>query len=145
MRECVQYKKLQEPRMEFTSHLSKQTGPYNMCRFMICVCVCMLIAQSWPVLCDPMDCTHQAPLFMEFSRQEYWSSHSLLLGIFLTQGSNPGLPQCRQILYHLSHQGSPFSVHMSMLFSICPTLYNEMDSFKTIKRKIWGMVHTRIE
>ena len=106
MRECVQYKKLQEPRMEFTSHLSKQTGPYNMCRFMICVCVCMLIAQSWPVLCDPMDCTHQAPLFMEFSRQEYWSSHSLLLGIFLTQGSNPGLPQCRQILYHLSHQGS---------------------------------------
>ena len=34
-------------------------------------------------------------------------SHSLLQGIFLTQGSNPGLPHCRQILYHLSHQGSP--------------------------------------
>ena len=32
---------------------------------------------------------------------------SLLLGIFLTQGSNPGLAHCRQILYHLSHQGSP--------------------------------------
>ena len=30
--------------------------------------------------------------------------HFLLQGIFLTQGSNPGLPQCRQILYHLSHQ-----------------------------------------
>ena len=28
-------------------------------------------------------------------------------GIFLTQGSNPGLPHCRQILYCLSHQGSP--------------------------------------
>ena len=26
--------------------------------------------------------------------------HSLLQGIFLTQGSNPGLPHCRQILYH---------------------------------------------
>ena len=25
----------------------------------------------------------------------------------LTQGSNPGLLHCRQILYHLSHQGSP--------------------------------------
>ena len=34
-------------------------------------------------------------------------SHSLLQGMFLTQGSNPGLPHCRQILYPLSHQGSP--------------------------------------
>ena len=33
--------------------------------------------------------------------------HALLQGIFPTQGSNPGLPHCRQILYHLSHQGSP--------------------------------------
>ena len=31
--------------------------------------------------------------------------HFLLQGIFLTQGSNPGLPLCRQTLYHLSHQG----------------------------------------
>ena len=31
----------------------------------------------------------------------------LLQGIFPTQGSNPGLPHCRQILYHLSHQGKP--------------------------------------
>ena len=34
-------------------------------------------------------------------------SHSLLQGIFPTQGSNPGLPHCRPILYHLSRQGSP--------------------------------------
>ena len=33
--------------------------------------------------------------------------HSLFQGIFSTQGLNPGLPHCRQILYHLSHQGSP--------------------------------------
>ena len=32
---------------------------------------------------------------------------SLLQGIFPTQGSNPGLPHCRQILYQLSHKGSP--------------------------------------
>ena len=30
-------------------------------------------------------------------------SYSLLQGIFPTQGSNPGLPHCRQILYQLSH------------------------------------------
>ena len=35
------------------------------------------------------------------------SSLSLLQGIFPTQGSNLGFPPCRQILYHLSHQGSP--------------------------------------
>ena len=34
-------------------------------------------------------------------------SRSLLQGIFPTQGSNPGLPHCRWILYQLSHQGSP--------------------------------------
>ena len=33
--------------------------------------------------------------------------HFLLQGTFLTQGSNPGLPHCRQTLYPLSHQGSP--------------------------------------
>ena len=33
-------------------------------------------------------------------------SLSLLQGIFPTQGSNPGLPHCRQILYQLSHKGS---------------------------------------
>ena len=32
--------------------------------------------------------------------------HFLLQRIFPTQGSNPGLPHCRQMLYRLSHQGS---------------------------------------
>ena len=34
-------------------------------------------------------------------------SLSLLQGIFPTQGLNPGLQSCRQILYQLSYQGSP--------------------------------------
>ena len=33
--------------------------------------------------------------------------HALLQGIFLTLGSNPDLLHCRQILYQLSHKGSP--------------------------------------
>ena len=32
--------------------------------------------------------------------------HTLLQGIFLTEGLNPGFPHWRQILYHLNHQGS---------------------------------------
>ena len=34
-------------------------------------------------------------------------SLSRVQGIFPTQGLNPGLPQCRWILYQLSHKGSP--------------------------------------
>ena len=49
---------------------------------------------------------------------------SLLQGIFPTQGSNPGLPHCRQILYQLSHQGSPRITavgSLSLLQPIFPT------------------------
>ena len=35
--------------------------------------VLCLVSQSHPTLCDPMDCSHQAPLSMGFLRQEYWS------------------------------------------------------------------------
>ena len=38
---------------------------------------------------------------------EWVGSHSLLQRIFPTQGLNPSLLHCRQILYRLSHQGSP--------------------------------------
>ena len=38
--------------------------------------------------------------------------HFLLQGIFLTQGSNPGLLHCRQALYRLSHQGSLPSIRV---------------------------------
>ena len=34
-------------------------------------------------------------------------SLSLLQGLFSTQGLNPGIPDCGQILYQLSHKGSP--------------------------------------
>ena len=40
-------------------------------------------------------------------------SRSLLQGIFLTQGLNPGLPHCRWILYQLNHKGSP--KHLKLL------------------------------
>ena len=58
---------------------------------------------------------------MEFSRQECWSGyHSLLQGILLSQGSNPGLLHCRKILYHLSHRGSP-TVNFGNI--ICPSIH----------------------
>ena len=65
------------------------------------------LLQSCLILCDPMDCSHQAPLSMGFSRQEYWSGLLCHPPKDLPDpGIKPGSPQCRQILYHLSHQGS---------------------------------------
>ena len=47
-------------------------------------------AQSYRLFAVPWIVAHQAPLPMEFFRQEYWmGSHSFLQEIFLTQGSNP--------------------------------------------------------
>ena len=57
--------------------------------------------------------------------------HFLLQGIFPTQGSNPGLLHCRQILYLLSYKGSPLSefslVQFSSVAQLCPTLCNPMN------------------
>ena len=38
--------------------------------------MCIKSLQLCSTLCDPMDVAHQAPLSMEFSRQEYWSGLS---------------------------------------------------------------------
>ena len=44
-----------------------------------------------------------------FSREEYWSGLPCYpQGMFPIQGLNPGLLHCRQILYHLRHQGDPY-------------------------------------
>ena len=55
--------------------------------------------------------------------------HALLQGIFPTQESKPGLLHCGQILYRLSHQGSPlgnvylltpYSAGQALALLICP-------------------------
>ena len=69
-------------------------------------CSCAL-AQSCPTLATPGTVPRQAPLSKNSpAKNTGVGCHGLLQGIFPTQGSNPGLPRCRQILYHLSHQGS---------------------------------------
>ena len=60
-------------------------------------------------LCYPMDCRLPCSSVHGDSPGKNIGGccHDLLHGIFPTQGLNPGVPHCRQILYHLSHQGSP--------------------------------------
>ena len=67
------------------------------------------IAQSCPTLCDPIDCSPPGSSVHgdSLGKNTGMGCQALLQGIFPTQGSNPGLPHCRRILYHLSHQESP--------------------------------------
>ena len=65
------------------------------------------LARSHPTLCDPMDCSPLGSYLWDSPEENTGvGCHCLFQGIFLTQESNL---HCRQILYHLSHQGSPSS------------------------------------
>ena len=114
----------------------------------VCVCVCVCVLVTKPCLCNLMDCSQpgssvhgilQARI-LEMKCKSLscvWTSMrsprnspsyntgvdslSLLQGIFPTQGSNPGLPRCRQILYQLSHKGSPRILECVSLQQIFPT------------------------
>ena len=59
----------------------------------------------------PWTVTHQAPLSMESSRQEYWSGWS-----FPSPGDlpDPGIKPGSQILNYLSHQGSFLDFNVSV-------------------------------
>ena len=68
---------------------------------------------------------------MGFSRPEYWSL-SLFQGILPTQGSNPSLPHCSQILCQLSHQGSPKShIFISKDSFVCLQMYVSIHNIYT--------------
>ena len=59
------------------------------------------VSQSVVSLCDPMNCILLGSSVCEilWARILEWVAISFSRGVFLTQGSNPGLLHCRQILY----------------------------------------------
>ena len=69
----------------------------------LCAVLC-LVAQSCVTLCNPMDYSPPGSSVHgdSLGKNTGVGCHALQ-GIFSTQGSNPDLPHCRQILYHLSH------------------------------------------
>ena len=86
----------------------------SICRFYcVCVCMCVVCVSSPSCLTLPPYGLEPARLICpEFPRNSPGKNagvgcHSLLQGIFSTQGSNLGFLHCRQILYHLRDQGSP--------------------------------------
>ena len=77
----------------------------------------LLVSQLCLTLCDPMDSSVEEVPEDPIRLLCPWNSpckntgvhiHSFPQGTFLSQGSNPGLLHCRQILYCLSHQWTPY-------------------------------------
>ena len=65
-----------------------------------------LVTNSYPTLEIPWTVAHQAPLSIEFSRQEYWSGLPFPSpGGLPDPGIEPGSPAL-QVLYRLNHKGS---------------------------------------
>ena len=79
----------------------------------ICICVCVF--SHVQLFVTPWTVAHQALCQWDFPcKNTRVGCHSLLQGIFPTQGSNLGLPDSRQILYSLSHQG-----RLDITYSFC--------------------------
>ena len=68
------------------------------------------------------------------------SSYSLLRGIILIQGSNPGLLHCRQILYCLSHEGSPIRSLLPSKYSTEVILWTSLTTSDTVPRA-WHLLN----
>ena len=64
-----------------------------------------ILAQRMPMDCSPPGSSVHGHSLGKNTRVGY---HALFQGISPTQRLNPGLLHCRRILYHLSHQGSPY-------------------------------------
>ena len=72
----------------------------------MCMLSCLSCLTLWP-----HGLAGQAPLSMEFSRQEYWN------GLPFPSSANlpdPGLLDCRQILYYLSHWEKLIAIWLSL-------------------------------
>ena len=97
-----------------SSRLTFQYIWYHILDFIWAENVLCLVVQLCLTLCDPVDCSLPGSSVHGDSpgKNTRVGCHALLQGISQTQGSNPGLPRCRQILNHLSH-------HVHLIFPRC--------------------------
>ena len=95
-----------------------------------------------PTICNLRDCSMPLSCGILQARILEWVAIFPSPGIFSTQGSNPGLLHCRQILYHLSHQRS---LLISISFFILPGAYDLPWGKLGLPSKVVQVVHTSTE
>ena len=89
----------------------------------------MLVTQLCPTLCNSMDLVHQAPLSIEFSRQEYWSGFPWASpGNIPNSGAERWSPALQADSLPSEPPGKPFKgVQFSSVAQSCPTLCDPMN------------------
>ena len=88
------------------------------CRIVLYASCSCSVTKSCPTLGDPWTLTHQAPLSMGVSRQEYWSGLPFPPpGIFATHGRNPCLPHCQVVLYR-GATWKPYQVYRNLFIHL---------------------------
>ena len=120
-------------------------GGFPGIRWVEAKCCCHLVSRLYLTLCNFM--TEPARLLCPWDfpgKNTGVVCHSLLQGIFPTQGLNPGLPHCRQILYQLSHQGSPVIWPINLLawasawnpqILCCLNIFSHLSGFSTLRKR----------
>ena len=104
--------------LSFSSYFAH---PWKSCKCLFSDRICesekmkVLAAQLCPILCNLIDCWFLCP-WDSAGKNTGVGCLSLLKRIFLTHGSNQGLPHCRQTLYCLSHLGSLFLAFSRLTF-----------------------------
>ena len=103
-----------------------------------CVCVrCSVVSgalQTHGLDCSPPGSVHG----VLYKNTGVGGSHFHFQGIFLTQGSNPGLLYYRQILYCLRHQGSPVSYSKYKTQEMAKCRVGKEDSQSTLINNGYG-------
>ena len=83
------------------------------------ICVCVHGLSCVQLFVTPWTIARQAPLFVEFSRQEYWSGLTFSIsGDHYNPGIEPISCISRQILYHRSTWESQHTFNRSFLEKI---------------------------
>ena len=109
----------------FTKHSSRRTMKWSEMKSLSHV---RLFATLWTVT---LLCPWDSP-----GKSTGVGCHFLLQEIFSTQGSNPGLPHCRQMLYHMSHQGSSGKADYSPPMWVCLIQSTESES-EVVSNSLW--------
>ena len=98
-------------RLYFLPWIFSTSSQFNCFSSALTACMQAKSFQLCPTLWDPMDCTHQAPLSMGFSRQEYWSGLPCPPPADLPNSgikpTSPMAPAFQVDYLPLSNQGSP--------------------------------------
>ena len=105
-----------QPAHIFTLHVSRCTHSHTLiaptAKDVCSLCCCCCVVGKCLSLSDPMDCSPQAPLSMEFSRQEYWSGLPFPSpGVLPNPGIEPVSPAVAGRLFTTEPPGKPTHSH----------------------------------